>query len=92
MASYYVLSFIVLITHNMVMNCASAAVHGHSVDAGERAADGAYRPRDAGHYSDGVHHSEFDHEAILGACFVYLFSSRAGRRASLDAGRRPRAL
>ncbi|CAG9121712.1 unnamed protein product [Plutella xylostella] len=67
MASYYVLSFIVLITHNMVMNCASAAVHGHSVDADERAADGAYRPRDAGHYSDGVHHSEFDHEAILGS-------------------------
>ena len=32
----------------------------------EREADGAYSPRDHGHYKDGEHDSEFDHESILG--------------------------
>nr|XP_053627267.1 reticulocalbin-2-like isoform X2 [Cherax quadricarinatus] len=33
----------------------------------EREADGARSPRDHGHYVDGQHNTEFDHEAILGS-------------------------
>lgn len=33
----------------------------------EREDDGAYSPRDKQHNVDGVHHSDFDHEAILGS-------------------------
>lgn len=44
--------------------------HSHSNEPHnkEREADGAYSPRDQSHFSDsGEHHSEFDHEAILGS-------------------------
>lgn len=74
MASQYLLSFLLLLTHNMVLHCASAAVHSHGVDNLERESDGSYRPRDFDHYGDAGHNSEFDHEAILGAPFyLHLF-------------------
>nr|CAH7743477.1 unnamed protein product [Callosobruchus chinensis] len=46
-----------------------AVVHSHTNEINkEREADGAYSPRDHGHFSEsGEHHSEFDHEAILGS-------------------------
>lgn len=46
----------------------AAVMHSHSVNQQkERESDGAYSPRDQSHYSDsGEHHSEFDHEAIIG--------------------------
>lgn len=40
--------------------------HGSKADSSERTQDGAFSPRDAGHYTEGEHHQEFDHEAILG--------------------------
>ncbi|CAB3363717.1 Hypothetical predicted protein [Cloeon dipterum] len=41
--------------------------HGHH-SRGEREEDGAYSPRDSGHFDEvGGHHGEFDHEAILGS-------------------------
>ncbi|XP_077285356.1 reticulocalbin-2 [Arctopsyche grandis] len=40
--------------------------HSHSHGQAEREHDGA-SPRDADHYREGVHYSEFDHEAILGS-------------------------
>ncbi|CAB3231518.1 unnamed protein product [Arctia plantaginis] len=51
----------------MLVYCASAAVHDHSMDTVERESDGSFRARDYDHYSDSGHHSEFDHEAILGS-------------------------
>lgn len=65
MASKYLLSFMLLLSHNL-LNCASAAVHDHSIDNIERESDGSYRSRDAEHYGDSGHNVEFDHEAILG--------------------------
>ncbi|XP_077274792.1 reticulocalbin-2 isoform X1 [Temnothorax americanus] len=49
---------------------ASAHIHTHQhnkVDSNERTEDGAFSPRDADHYTEGEHHQEFDHEAILGS-------------------------
>ncbi|CAG4972682.1 unnamed protein product [Colias eurytheme] len=60
-------SFVLLLTPNILLHCASAAVHSHSLDNTERESDGAYRPRDAEHYNDAGHNVEFDHEAILGS-------------------------
>ncbi|XP_047042026.1 reticulocalbin-2 [Helicoverpa zea] len=57
----------VLLTYNMLLSCASAAVHGHGVDNLERETDGSFRARDYEHYGDSGHNSEFDHEAILGS-------------------------
>lgn len=65
MAFKYFLS--VFLTHNMLLSCASAAVHGHDINNLERESDGSYRPRDYDHYGDSGHNSEFDHEAILGS-------------------------
>lgn len=48
---------------------ASAHIHTHQhnkIDSNERMEDGAFSPRDADHYTEGEHHQEFDHEAILG--------------------------
>lgn len=64
MAYTYILSL--LLTQNLLLSCASAAVHSHSVDNLERETDGSFRARDADHYGDAGHNSEFDHEAILG--------------------------
>ncbi|XP_075991858.1 reticulocalbin-2-like isoform X2 [Anticarsia gemmatalis] len=59
--------FGMLLTHNMLLYCASAAVHGHSVDNLERETDGSFRARDYEHYGDSGHNADFDHEAILGS-------------------------
>lgn len=52
------------------MNDAATTVkHSHirgNDKSKERTEDGSYSPRDAHHHEDGEHHSEFDHEAILG--------------------------
>lgn len=47
----------------------SGVMHSHTNEANkERAADGAYSPRDHSHFSEsGEHLSEFDHEAIIGS-------------------------
>lgn len=41
--------------------------HTHSHGNKERTEDGGYSPRDSQHMAGGEHHSEFDHEAILGS-------------------------
>ncbi|XP_055638809.1 reticulocalbin-2 [Toxorhynchites rutilus septentrionalis] len=42
--------------------------HGHhATGSKERLEDGSYAPRDAHHMEGDEHHSEFDHEAILGS-------------------------
>lgn len=64
MAYKYILG--ILLTHNMLLYCAAAAAHGHSVDNLERESDGSFRARDYEHYGDSGHNTEFDHEAILG--------------------------
>lgn len=44
----------------------------HSSGSKERIKDGIYQGRDAKHYEDGAHHSEFDHEAIIGLCSLFI--------------------
>lgn len=58
--------FIVL---TIIKKSCGAATHKHTHGGSkERTEDGSYSPRDAHHHdSDGEHHSEFDHEAILGS-------------------------
>lgn len=54
----------------LIIAAASPAVmHSHSANLNkERTEDGAYNPRDQGHYSSSEdHNNEFDHEAILGS-------------------------
>ncbi|KAJ8669614.1 hypothetical protein QAD02_000873 [Eretmocerus hayati] len=50
-------------------SAASAHIHAHqhAKSSKERLEDGAYSPRDEGHFAGGDHHQEFDHEAILGS-------------------------
>lgn len=74
MASHFIIAVAVLLTHNLLLNCASAAVHSHSIDTVERESDGSYRARDYDHYNEGRHNAEFDHEAILGVVFIKLVS------------------
>lgn len=51
--------------------------HGQNNLNKERLQDGSYSPRDQGHISeDGEHHSEFDHEAILGKLSVIKIITR----------------
>ncbi|XP_012275235.1 reticulocalbin-2 isoform X2 [Orussus abietinus] len=59
---------------NMLIPCMAASAHIHThhtskadVSVNERTADGAFSPWNKGHYVDGEHHQEFDHEAILGS-------------------------
>ena len=46
---------------------ASQLHHHHS--GKERESDGAYAPINHGHYQDGEHNTDFDHESILGRLF-----------------------
>lgn len=46
--------------------CASMAHHHTHQTNKERVEDGGFAPRDHEHMKSGEHHSEFDHEAILG--------------------------
>ncbi|CAG9853696.1 unnamed protein product [Phyllotreta striolata] len=64
---YYTFLYVFLI---FVDRIGAGVMHSHSNDIHkERETDGAYSPRDHKHFSeDGEeHHSEFDHEAILGS-------------------------
>ncbi|XP_045761406.1 reticulocalbin-2 isoform X1 [Maniola jurtina] len=67
MAIQYLMSFLLLLTPNILVILLCASVHSHSIDTNEREMDGAYRPRDYEHYNDAGHNVEFDHEAILGS-------------------------
>ncbi|XP_042226180.1 reticulocalbin-2-like isoform X2 [Homarus americanus] len=51
----------------LVWGIASAHTHHLHNAQKEREADGARSPRDHGHYVDGEHNTDFDHEAILGS-------------------------
>ena len=62
MSRIIVLPLIIGLVHVVL----GAVPHSHSHGAGERMQDGAYSPRDHGHYKDGAHDAAFDHEAILG--------------------------
>uniref|UniRef100_A0A0K8SDE8 Reticulocalbin-3 n=1 Tax=Lygus hesperus TaxID=30085 RepID=A0A0K8SDE8_LYGHE len=53
--------------HLTTINCASMAHHHSHQTNKERVEDGGYLPRDHDHIRSGEHHSEFDHEAILGS-------------------------
>ena len=72
------LGFLVLLSSAISLCYAASAhihtQHGKGKNAGsrERTEDGAYSPRDTGHYQDGEHHQEFDHEAILGEFVLFL--------------------
>lgn len=46
---------------------AAAATHTHQHHNKERMEDGSFSPRDAHHHEGGEHHTEFDHQAILGS-------------------------
>ncbi|KAJ8960979.1 hypothetical protein NQ318_020283 [Aromia moschata] len=64
------LRFIVFTLLFIVQDSTHAGIlHSHTNEINkERESDGAYSPRDHGHFSDsGEHFSEFDHEAILGS-------------------------
>lgn len=54
----------------LLADTAATHKHEHTHHTRERLADGTYAPRDIDHdhdASDEMHHSEFDHEAILGS-------------------------
>lgn len=61
-------SLFLLVDLSARTKAASAHIHTQHKGKGskERLEDGAYSPRDSGHYAGGEHHQEFDHEAILG--------------------------
>lgn len=50
----------------LVLREATAHTHHLHNAQKEREADGARTPRDHGHYTNGEHNADFDHEAILG--------------------------
>ncbi|GAB0093394.1 reticulocalbin-2 [Sergentomyia squamirostris] len=45
----------------------AATTHKHSHNTKERLEDGSFSPKNSHHNDGGEHHSEFDHEAILGS-------------------------
>jgi hypothetical protein len=57
---------IILLINTLVCGSTPASPHIHTHHHEEREEDGAYSPRDKSHIIHGQHHSEFDHEAILG--------------------------
>ncbi|KAK9510594.1 hypothetical protein O3M35_005340 [Rhynocoris fuscipes] len=68
-----------------------AHIHSHQLNK-ERIEDGAYIARDHDHLVDGEHHSEFDHEAILGSVkdaeeFDHLSPEEAKRRLRILLGK-----
>lgn len=60
---------IIFITICLINNaqCATTHKHSHGSSNKERTEDGAYIARDSNHLDGDEHHSEFDHEAILGS-------------------------
>ncbi|BES88630.1 EFh [Nesidiocoris tenuis] len=68
--------------------CASMAHHHTHQTNKERVEDGGFAPRDHEHMKSGEHHSEFDHEAILGSVkeaeeYDHLPSDEAKRRLAI---------
>ncbi|KXJ77891.1 hypothetical protein RP20_CCG006274 [Aedes albopictus] len=63
--------FLMLLIGVLVVGSQAATTHKHTHQASggakERMEDGSYAPRDAHHMEGDEHHSEFDHEAILGS-------------------------
>lgn len=63
--------FLILLIGVLVVGSQAATTHKHTHQASggakERMEDGSYAPRDAHHMEGDEHHSEFDHEAILGS-------------------------
>lgn len=58
--------FILMFLCNFLDN-SSCGPHTHKTENRENEEDGAYSPRDHNHYVNGEHHTEFDHEAVLGS-------------------------
>lgn len=78
--------FGVLMFLNVIFKSVStpAVTHLHSMrTSGEREEDGAYSPRNRKHQVSGEHHSEFDHEAILGKVCRSFYSATAFRKTKL---------
>ncbi|XP_069674456.1 reticulocalbin-2 [Periplaneta americana] len=79
-------AFCVVIVFNCLFcDSTPASPHIHTHHHGEREEDGGYSPRDKNHIVNGEHHSEFDHEAILGSVkeaeeFDHLGPAEARRR------------
>jgi len=64
----------ILLINNLLCDSTPASPHIHTHHH-EREEDGAYSPRDKSHIIEGQHHSEFDHEAILGVFrIIYIFN------------------
>lgn len=61
-----ILMFILAVYSNPSASASMAHHHTHQTNK-ERVEDGGYVPRDHDHIRSGEHHSEFDHEAILGS-------------------------
>jgi hypothetical protein len=77
---------IILVINDLSCSSTPASPHIHTHHHQEREEDGGYSARDKNHIVNGQHHSEFDHEAILGANrTVYIFTSnKANSVISLD--------
>ncbi|PNF33751.1 hypothetical protein B7P43_G10217 [Cryptotermes secundus] len=58
---------IILVINDLSCNSTPASPHIHTHHHEEREEDGGYSARDKNHILNGQHHSEFDHEAILGS-------------------------
>lgn len=58
--------YVITIVNFLLCDSTPASSHIHSHHHEEREEDGGYSPRDKSHIVNGHHHSEFDHESILG--------------------------
>jgi hypothetical protein len=66
---------IILVVNDRLCDTTPASPHIHTHHHEEREANGGYSPRDKSHMVNGQHHTEFDHEAILGLhCSIYIFN------------------
>jgi hypothetical protein len=66
---------IILAISDRSCNSTPASPHIHTHHHEEREEDGGYSARDKNHILNGQHHSEFDHEAILGVHRnIYIFT------------------
>lgn len=66
---------IILVINDLSCNSTPASPHIHTHHHEEREEDGGYSARDKNHIINGQHHSEFDHEAILGVYRnIYVFA------------------
>jgi hypothetical protein len=65
--------YVITVVNLLLCDATPASSHIHTHHHEEREEDGGYSPRDKTHIVDGHHHSEFDHEAILGMHCVVVF-------------------